>query len=140
MDTLSKRERSKLMSGVKTANTDIECFAKKYLWARGFRYSRISYGLPGTPDLIFPSLHSVVFVHGCFWHGHYCRISYQVKSNAAFWEKKISANQRRDRRVIRKLRKLGWACFTVWQCSIARDLKRVATCLNLKREQLTEKH
>jgi DNA mismatch endonuclease (patch repair protein) len=85
----------------------------------GYRYVLHKQGLPGTPDLVFPARGKVLFVHGCYWHGHTCKYGKaQSKSNVEFWQQKIDANRRRDRRNLRKLRAAGWSVATVWECEI----------------------
>jgi DNA mismatch endonuclease, patch repair protein len=124
------------MRRVKTRDTSLELAAREWLDAHGYRASRHPPSLFGRPDLIFPGLRLVVFVHGCFWHGHFCRPSYVAKTNVAFWEAKISANMRRDLRVVRELRAQGWSCYVAWQCSLENDLRRIERALAKKRLRL----
>ena len=85
----------------------------------GFRFRLHRSDLPGRPDLTFPSRYKVVFVHGCFWHGHrYCRRARLPTKNASAWSVKIKANQARDRRVIKNLARLGWKSLVIWECEI----------------------
>lgn len=85
----------------------------------GYRYRLHGKSLPGKPDLVFPSRHKVIFVHGCFWHGHEgCRLSRTPKTNADFWLAKLVANRERDARIITELDALGWTSLTVWQCEL----------------------
>jgi DNA mismatch endonuclease (patch repair protein) len=84
----------------------------------GFRFRLHSKSLPGTPDIILTKFHSVIFVHGCFWHGHAgCARATLPKSNQSFWKRKIKGNKARDRRVKCQLTKLGWRYLVVWQCA-----------------------
>ena len=121
------------MSLIRSRDTKPERYAKAVLWANGFRFARKSYGLPGKPDIIFPKYRTVVFVHGCFWHGHQCRRGHLPATNVEFWCNKIEANKKRDLRVIRALRRLGWHCFQVWQCRLPTDVNRVIARLNCAR-------
>lgn len=134
-----QRRRSSLMARVRTHGTSIEVRARNFLRERGFPASRRPPELIGKPDLVFPTLHSLVFVHGCFWHGHFCRPSYVSKSNVAFWETKIASNMARDRRVVRRLRAEGWSCFIAWQCTLESDLRRIAKALQKKRTLLSRR-
>lgn len=123
MDRLTQRQRSSLMSRIRSVNTLPELVVRRALHAAGFRYRLHVRELPGTPDLVFPSRHIALFVHGCFWHGHGCRLGRrQSKSNVEFWEKKIATNRKRDIAVRRRLRLLGWNVRVVWQCRLRDDL------------------
>lgn len=110
--------RSRMMSGIKSKNTRPEVFTRKALHAVGFRYVLGGHGLPGKPDLVFPSRRAVVFINGCFWHLHDCRYFRWPKTNTQFWQRKLGENSRRDIRVNRQLRGLGWRVFTVWECEL----------------------
>jgi len=125
MDIFSAAKRSEIMSRVRGANTGPEKFVKKAIWAEGFRYARTSYGLYGKPDIVLPKYKALIFVHGCFWHGHACSRAKLPASNIKFWTQKIQSNVQRDRRVVKKLRKQGWHCFQVWQCRLVADTDRV---------------
>lgn len=118
MDTLSVEKRSALMSKVRGKNTIPELKVRQYLWRLGFRYRLHRKDLPGSPDLVFPSKWKVVFVHGCFWHGHICRIDKLPKTRTDFWKAKISRNAERDRANIKKLKSLGWKAFEIWECEL----------------------
>lgn len=117
MDSLSREQRSQLMSRIRGKNTKPEIQVRKSLFALGLRY-RIHAPLPGRPDICFPKYRTVVFVHGCFWHGHNCRLFRMPKTNRAFWREKIESNQRRDIDARRQLRAAGWRVLTVWECSL----------------------
>ena len=89
----------------------------------GIRYKANTKGLPGTPDLVIPSVKRAVFVHGCFWHMHRCRYGRVVpKTNVEFWRAKRAANVRRDRRNLSALRRAGWRVMTLWECQIGDPL------------------
>ena len=117
-DTLSKERRSALMKRVKQKHTAPELTVRKALHKRGLRYKIGDPKLPGRPDLSFPRYRSVVFVHGCFWHGHECRAGRLPTTNTDYWIAKIEANRNRDARKEQALCDLGWRVFTVWQCQL----------------------
>ena len=118
-DTLNEAERSARMRSVKQQGTSLELLVRKELHRRGLRYRLGGCGLPGRPDLVFPRYKAVVFVHGCFWHAHHCRLGRRPSSNSAFWEQKAVANKERDARKEAELRRLGWAAYVVWQCELS---------------------
>ncbi len=116
-DRLTRSTRSALMSRVKSQHTAPEMLVRKAAYALGYRFRLHCQELPGCPDLVFRRYQAVVFVHGCFWHGHRsCRRSARPTSNVSFWNQKLDANEKRDRRNVRKLRALGWRVLTIWEC------------------------
>lgn len=123
MDRLSPERRSWLMSRVGSKDTAPELSVRRYLHGRGYRYRLHVGGLPGKPDLVFPARRCVVFVHGCFWHGHGCKIGKLPKSRGDFWTPKILRNRERDAERSGALRKLGWRVLTLWQCE-TRDMAK----------------
>lgn len=125
MDRITPAQRSITMSHIHGSDTKPERYVRAKLWAHGFRYARTEYGLPGRPDIVLPRYNTVVFVQGCFWHGHSCRKANIPESNREFWRAKIEGNRQRDGRVIRALRSLGWHCFQIWQCRLSTDTQRV---------------
>lgn len=105
------------MRAVRSRDTGPEMKLRKALFARGLRYRVNVKTLPGTPDLVFPKFRAVLFVHGCFWHGHVCKRGRRVpKQNAAYWRAKVARNRARDRTAIVALRKLGWRVKISWEC------------------------
>ena len=111
--------RSRTMRAVKSKDTQPEWFVRRVLHAAGFRYRLHAADLPGKPDLVFPARRKVVFVHGCFWHGHHCaRGDRQPKTNAAYWLAKIARNKARDVEHFALLRAGGWRAHVVWECEI----------------------
>ncbi|QWT20141.1 DNA mismatch endonuclease Vsr [Bacillus sp. NP157] len=110
--------RSRNMRAIRGSDTKPELVVRKGLHAQGFRYVLGGRGLPGRPDLVLPRYRSVVFVHGCFWHGHGCSLFHWPASRSDFWQAKISANVARDERVVRALIELKWNVATVWECAI----------------------
>lgn len=119
MDRLSKEQRSRLMSRVGGKNTRPEMFVRRVAHSLGYRYRLHVSGLPGRPDLVFASRHKVIFVHGCFWHGHGCKRGVPPVSNVNFWNAKLTWNRERDIANIRKLRLDGWRVLVLWECQIA---------------------
>lgn len=108
------------MSRIRGKDTKPEMRLRRLLHALGLRYRLHVRDLPGRPDLVFPKHRAVVFVHGCFWHGHSgCRIANQPKSNAAFWENKFKTNQARDARNLVQLEQAGWRVAVVWECELS---------------------
>lgn len=125
-DTVSKARRSWIMSRVRSENTGPERVVRSLAHRLGFRFALHRRDLPGSPDIVFPCRHRVIFVHGCFWHGHACARGNRLPvTHAAYWRTKIKKNRRRDARNNSRLRKLGWKVLSVWECQIA-DEKRVA--------------
>jgi DNA mismatch endonuclease (patch repair protein) len=118
MDIISPERRSALMSRIRGKETGIEVTVRKGLHRLGFRYRLGGAGLPGRPDVVLPKFRSVVFVHGCFWHGHDCSLFRLPKTRTAFWQAKIDANRERDSRKAEQLRRGGWSVHTIWECQI----------------------
>ncbi|MEQ5786831.1 DNA mismatch endonuclease Vsr [Erythrobacter sp. NFXS35] len=106
------------MASVSGKDTKPEMIVRRRLHRLGFRYRLHRRDLPGSPDLVFPTRRKVVFVHGCYWHGHGCRWGKLPKSNQIYWRSKIEANRDRDSRNIADLRKMGWSSLVVWQCAL----------------------
>jgi len=107
------------MSHIRSKNTKPEVLVRKELFRRGYRYRINVSKLPGKPDIVLPKYKTVIFVNGCFWHGHEgCKYFVLPKSNATFWENKIRSNQKRDRGVIKMLQEAGWNVITIWECSL----------------------
>lgn len=107
------------MASIRGKGTKPEITVRKYLFSRGFRYRLNHPRLPGRPDLVLRKYRSVIFVNGCFWHGHEnCKYYVLPKSNAEFWRSKIERNHARDIEEQRKLAQMGWHCITVWECEL----------------------
>lgn len=116
-DVVTPAERSRMMSGIKGANTKPERLVRSFLHRHGLRFRLHGKGLPGRPDLVLPKYRAAVFVHGCFWHRHPgCKYAYNPKSNSAFWQSKFAENVRRDERKEDELRRADWRVFVVWEC------------------------
>lgn len=125
-DVFSPEKRSEVMRAVKGANTAPEITLRKALFAMGLRYRLHRADLPGKPDLVFPARRAVIFVHGCFWHGHDCARGARVpKTNRAYWTKKVAGNRARDAVHAEALAALGWKSRIVWECEL-KDLDRAA--------------
>ena len=124
------------MAAVRSENTSPELVVRHLLFSLGYRYRLHARDLPGRPDIVFRSRQCVVFVNGCFWHGHVCSRGTRPASNIEFWQKKIGGNRERDRRVVKELRRAGWRVLTVWQCETkdqARLQRRLFKFLNKPR-------
>lgn len=132
MDVHDKETRSYNMSCIKGKNTRPEEIVRKYLFSQGFRYRKNDKRLPGTPDIVLPKYKTVIFVNGCFWHGHEgCRYFVIPKTNTEFWTKKIETNRNRDIRKINDIQILGWKVIVVWECQLKKE-KADITLNNLK--------
>ena len=118
-DVLTPVQRHRNMVAICSASTKPELKLRHALWRLGFRYKVNNRSLPGTPDIVFPKYRSVIFVHGCFWHGHKDCKNYTVpKTNTEFWVAKVARNQVRDQEVWRKLEAKGWSVIIVWECQL----------------------
>jgi DNA mismatch endonuclease (patch repair protein) len=117
-DSLTLAERSNMMSRIKGKNTRPELVVRHILHAAGFRYRLHAKDLPGRPDIVLRSRKTLVFVNGCFWHGHDCHGTRLPKSNRRFWNAKIKANIARDARNLAECRRLGWRVLVVWECAL----------------------
>ncbi len=122
------------MQAIRSKDTKPEWIVRKCLHGHGFRYRLHDRKLPGRPDLVLKKYGAVVFIQGCFWHGHTpCRISKLPKSNRNFWEEKIKANRDRDQRNIFLLEKLGWKIWTIYECELRTATDRAQTLGRLLR-------
>ena len=119
MDVHDKKTRSYNMSCIKGKNTKPEEIVRKYLFSQGFRYRKNDKRLPGTPDIVLPKYRTVIFVNGCFWHGHQgCRYFVVPKTNTDFWMNKIDTNRIRDQKKISELEAMGWKVIVIWECEL----------------------
>ncbi len=124
MDVHDKKTRSYNMSRIKGKNTKPEEIVRKYLFSKGFRYRKNDKRLPGTPDIVLPKYKTVIFVNGCFWHGHKdCRYFVVPKTNTDFWLNKINTNIERDKCKQETLKELGWNVIVVWECELKSQTK-----------------
>lgn len=123
MDVHNKETRSYNMSQIKNKNTKPEILVRKYLFSRGFRYRINDKRLPGSPDIVLPRYRTVIFVNGCFWHGHEgCKHFVWPKSNTDFWKSKITNNILRDKEKINALTEKGWKSIVIWECELKADM------------------
>lgn len=124
-DVLTREQRHRCMSAIKSKNTKPELLVRKFLFSRGFRY-RLNYPrLPGHPDLVLRKYKTVIFINGCFWHGHEgCKYYVLPKTNIEFWKNKIEQNRNRDMEERQKLVSMGWHCITVWECQLKSKVRQ----------------
>ncbi len=129
---MTSSQRSYNMSRIHSKNTGAEIVVRNRLWRKGFRYRIGTKDLPGSPDIVLPKYRTVIFVHGCFWHGHDdCKYYTVPKTNTDFWVAKVARNKERDQEVWRKLEAKGWYVIIVWECQLKKGkleetIKRVA--------------
>jgi DNA mismatch endonuclease (patch repair protein) len=110
------------MQAVKSKNTSPEMRVRRLLHSRGYRFRLHKKNLPGCPDLVFPSRRKVIFVHGCFWHGHACARGARVpKSNTEYWVTKVARNRVRDASTKKQLEALGWKELVLWECELRNE-------------------
>ena len=130
-----------MMSHIRSQNTKPEVALRRALWRRGFRYRLNVKKLPGSPDIVLPKHRTVVFMHGCFWHGHKgCKIYHLPQTNTEFWKAKITRNQERDQEEWRQLEAMGWSVIIVWECQLKKSvledtIRRVEDEIRLNGEQ-----
>lgn len=129
MDVFSKEKRSQVMSQIRGKDTKPEKFIRSALHRIGYRYRLHVSDFPGKPDLVFPKYKAVIFVHGCFWHGHNCHLFKWPKSRVEFWETKIFKNRENDNKSVNNLKTLGWRILLVWECAIKGKTKLEPTRL-----------
>lgn len=125
-----------MMRAVRGKDTKPELKVRGALHAAGFRFRLHGAHLPGRPDIVLPRLRFVVFVHGCFWHGHDCQRGRLPTTNRLFWEAKVNANKFRDAKTIKALRRTGWRVRTVWQCQLDATVRRLLRELHRERARL----
>ena len=124
-DVFDPEKRHEIMQSVKTKNTAPEIKLRSLLHRNGFRFRVNRRDLPGKPDIVLPKYKAVIFVHGCFWHGHDCRRGQRPQTNIDFWNQKINKNMDRDKNDISLLKKLGWRVLVVWECEIKKKNEEV---------------
>jgi DNA mismatch endonuclease, patch repair protein len=127
MDVHTREQRSRNMAAIKGKDTKPELTVRRIVHKLGYRFRLHRRDLPGAPDLVFPRLQKIIFVHGCYWHMHACpRGRVTPKTNAEFWQNKRAGNVERDFRNLRKLRATGWKVMMVWECDTrdAENLER----------------
>lgn len=124
-DVHDKITRSYNMSQIKGKDTKPEMMVRKYIFSKGFRYKIHDKGLPGKPDIVLPRLKVVIFIHGCFWHGHSnCRYFVLPKTRTEWWLKKIERNKQLDSENLKKLRDAGWKVLTIFECKLKSNSRK----------------
>jgi DNA mismatch endonuclease (patch repair protein) len=118
VDVVDAATRSRMMSGIRGRNTKPEILIRSLLHRRGFRFRLDARDLPGRPDIVLPRYGAVVFVHGCFWHGHDCHLFKWPQTRPEFWRDKIARNRSNDERAQLALHALGWRVAVVWECAL----------------------
>lgn len=133
-DIFSKKKRSEIMSKIRATETKPEKIVRKFLFSQGFRFRKNSTSLPGKPDIVLPKYKTVIFIHGCFWHGHKnCKAAKLPETRKEFWTNKIKANILRDKKVKKKILSEDYNVITVWQCQLkskARQEKALTNIVN----------
>lgn len=126
-DIWSKEKRSEVMSRIRGKDTKPELVVRSIIHRMGYRFTvngPRNRELPGKPDIVLPKHHTVVLVHGCFWHRHRgCKFAYAPKTRVEWWQQKFNANVARDKRVAVELRKAGWKVVTIWECELKTERK-----------------
>lgn len=118
VDIVDPATRSRMMAGIKSKNTRPEKQIRSALHRSGFRFRLNQASLPGKPDLVFKKYNAVIFVHGCFWHGHDCPLFKWPSSNTSFWRNKIERNRAKDAEALEALKKAGWRVMVIWECAL----------------------
>src|SRR5687767_1705697 len=129
-DVHTKEQRSYNMSRIRAKNTKPEMLVRKFLHAQGFRYRLHTKKLPGKPDIVLSKHKTVIFIHGCFWHGHKnCKYFVVPKTRTEWWIKKITGNKANDVKAIKALKKDGWRIINLWECHLktAKAVKTLST-------------
>lgn len=117
MDIVDKQTRSRMMANIRGKNTAAEIAVRKRLFAAGFRYRLYDSRLPGKPDIVLPRYKTVIFIHGCFWHGHNCPLYKIPTTRTEFWKNKLEGNRKRDLLNKSKLIKMTWRVVSIYECS-----------------------
>ncbi|ATG18395.1 very short patch repair endonuclease [Ralstonia pickettii] len=118
VDVVDSATRSRMMSGIRGRNTKPEILVRSLLHRQGFRFRLHVRDLPGKPDIVLPRYHAVIFVHGCFWHGHDCSLFKWPGTRPAFWREKIGRNCANDHKALTTLLAEGWRVGIVWECAL----------------------
>lgn len=125
---MTKDRRSEIMRSVGRENTGPEIAVRSVAHKLGYRYRLHYKNLPGSPDIVFPGRRKLIFVHGCFWHGHKkCRLARTPKTNTVYWADKIRRNRKRDRRVVQELSRSNWDVLVIWECQTRNDVELAST-------------
>lgn len=147
-DVMTLEQRSRCMAAIRGKDTKPEILVRKFLFSKGLRYRLNNRKLPGSPDIVLKKYKTVIFVDGCFWHGHEgCKYFRLPKSNTSFWETKITRNIERDKETTQALTALGWKVIRIWECELRNKSNRKAalnkllndiTCSTVKRYSVEE--
>ena len=125
MDKMTPEQRHLCMAAIHSSDTKPEMLVRRFLFSHGFRYRLNHKRLPGKPDIVLFRYRTVIFVNGCFWHGHTgCRYYALPHTHTDFWRKKIERNQQRDKQVRQELSNMGWHCITIWECELKPKMRR----------------
>lgn len=118
-DVHDKKTRSYNMSRIRATNTKPEMLVRRFLHGQGFRYKLHDKKLPGKPDIVLPKYRTVIFIHGCFWHGHNkCKYFVVPKTRTDWWLNKINTNKTNDTKAVKALKKTGWKIINIWECDL----------------------
>ena len=117
MDIWDKKKRSAVMAKIRSKDTKPEWIVRRYLYHRGYRYRKNVKGLPGTPDIVLRKYGVVIFINGCFWHGHDCRNT-RPSDNADYWVKKRERNMKHDKEITELFERRGWTVIRIWECEL----------------------
>lgn len=132
VDIVDSATRSRMMANIKGKNTKPELLIRSLLHAQGFRFRIHRKDLPGKPDIVLPKYKAIIFIHGCFWHGHEnCRLFKLPASRTEFWEAKIFKNQENDLKAKELLLNSGWRICTIWECAIRQSKKDPVALVDL---------
>lgn len=125
MDVHDKKTRSKNMAAIKGKDTKPEMLVRRFLFAHGYRYTLHDKKLPGKPDIVLPKYGTVIFVHGCFWHGHKnCKYWRIPQTRTDWWTKKINRNIENDKKKKSLLKKEKWKVIEIWECHLKKDIRK----------------
>ncbi|MCM1554665.1 MAG: very short patch repair endonuclease [Bacteroides sp.] len=131
-DTMTPEQRHHCMAAIHGKDTKPEILVRKFLFAKGLRFRVCDRKLPGAPDIVLPKYKTVIFIDGCFWHGHEgCKYFKMPKSNVAFWQSKISTNKARDLKNTHALVEVGWTVIRIWECQVRSKATRETVLDNL---------
>lgn len=130
MDKITPEIRSRNMSRIRSKNTKPELALRRMLFSKGYRY-RIHYPLPGKPDIVFPSKKIAIFVNGCFWHGHGCKLDHISKTNSKFWNEKIKSNKKRDQINQDLIKNKRWKVIVIWECSVLNEFEEIFSTIKI---------
>ena len=140
-DVFTKEKRSWIMSRVKGRDTKPEILVRSVIHRMGYRFRIHRRDLPGNPDIVLPRHGKVIFVHGCFWHGHKrCLRSKRPTTNKGFWNEKLDRNVERDKRLRRKLRSMSWKMLVVWQCETRKPVKLLVKLERFLHDEWTKRY